>query len=220
MINFAFSSTQVDNSIMDTVKIWNSTPSRQQADEIADALRRGEIVILPTDSVYAITCDALNPKAIASLCRIKGINHEKNNLPIICRDISMAAEYAHIDDRAYRIIKEYTPGPYTFLLRSGRNLPKAFKGRKTVGVRIPDNQTSLMTADALGNPLLATSIQFDNADEAREPELMAERYASLNVGLIADAEPGGQEYSTIIDLTDSAAPQLMRQGKGEFHLAD
>lgn len=81
MINFAFSSTQVDNSIMDTVKIWNSTPSRQQADEIADALRRGEIVILPTDSVYAITCDALNSKAIASLCRIKGINPEKTISP-------------------------------------------------------------------------------------------------------------------------------------------
>ena len=205
---------------MDTIKIWNSTPSRQQAEEIADALRRGEIVILPTDSVYAITCDALNPKAIAALCRIKGINPEKNNLSIICSNISMAAEYAHIDDRAYRIIRECTPGPFTFLLRAGRNLPKAFKGRKTVGIRIPDELTPVMTAQALGNPLLATSIQFDDADDAREPQLMAERYDNHGVTLIAEAEPGGEDYSTIIDLTDSAAPEIVRQGKGDFYLAD
>lgn len=199
---------------MDIIKIWNSRPSGSQAEDIAGAIESGALAILPTDSVYAIVCDALNPKAIARLCRIKGLNPEKNNLSIICADISMAAEYAHIDDRAYSIIKDYTPGAFTFLLRAGRNLPKAFKGRRTVGVRIPDSPTALEVARALGHPLLATSIEFEDSDHAREPELMAEAYDRHGVELIADAGPGDEEYSTIVDLTDSASPEIVREGKG------
>ena len=179
-----------DNYIMETVKIWNDRPSDAQVREIAEELEAGNLVILPTDSVYAIVCDALNQKAIAELCRLKGINPEKNHLSVICSDISMASEYAHIDDAGYRLLKEYTPGPFTFLFRAGRNLPKAFKGRKMVGIRIPDLATPRDVVKALGHPVLSTSIEFEDSDYAREPELIAERYAASGVSLMVDGGDG------------------------------
>lgn len=201
---------------MEIIKIWNDRPSDEQAREIAEEIEAGKLVIMPTDSVYAIVCDALNQKAIADLCRLKGLNPEKNHLSIMCADISMAAEYAHIDDEGYRMLKEYTPGPYTFLFRAGRNLPKAFKGRKVVGVRIPDLSTPVEVIKALGHPLLTTSIEFEDSDHAREPELIAETYGHTGVALLVDGGDGGEELSTIVDYTDSASPTVIREGKGEI----
>lgn len=202
---------------METIKIWSDAPSMRQAEEIAAVLEAGRLAIIPTDSVYGIACDALNPKAVAELCRIKRIDPDKNNLSVICASISMAAEYAHIDDTGFRLLKDYTPGPFTFLFRAGRNLPKAFKGRKTVGIRIPDCATARMTAEALGHPVMVTSIEFSNPDEAREPGLIAERYGRLGVALTVDAGAGEEEYSTIVDCTGSV-PVVTREGKGEISL--
>ncbi len=201
---------------MDILKIWNDNPSDRQARDVANLIAQGELVIIPTDSVYAIVCDALNPKAIEALCRLKGLNPDKNNLSILCSDISMAADYAHIENQGFRLLKQYTPGPFTFLFRAGRNLPRPFKWRKTAGVRIPDSLTARKIVEALGHPLLTTSIIFDDSDEAREPELIAERYASSGVALTVDAGPGGEEYSTIVDCTDDADPHITRQGKGQL----
>ena len=201
---------------METIKIYNDNLSESQAVEIADRISNGELAILPTDSVYAIVCDALNPKAIAELCRIKGINPDKNNLSIICSDLSMAAEYSTIDNNAYRLIKDYTPGPFTFLLKASRNLPKACKGRKIVGIRIPDNIPVRMIAQSLGHPLLCTSIKFDDADYAREPDLIAESYSPFNIDFMLDAGEGGDEFSTIVDCNDSQSPVVIREGKGKL----
>ncbi|MDE6010721.1 MAG: threonylcarbamoyl-AMP synthase [Muribaculaceae bacterium] len=202
---------------METIKIWSDRPSEQQAGEIARMIGEGEIVILPTDTVYSIVCDALNPKAIARLCQLKGLNPEKNHLAVMCADISMASEYAHIDDGGYRLLKEYTPGPFTFLFRAGRNLPKAFKGRKTVGIRIPDSGTARGIVKALGHPVVTTSIEFEDSDHAREPELIAETYESQGVSMIVDNGEGAEEYSTIVDCT-SGYPEVIREGKGEIFL--
>lgn len=199
---------------MDKIKIWNDNPSESQAQEIADVLASGGLAIIPTDSVYAIVCDALNQKAINELCRLKGLDPEKNNLSIICSDISMAAEYAIIDDAGFNLIKDLTPGPFTFLFRSSRHLPKAFKGRKTVGVRIPDSATARAIATTLGHPILTTSIEFADDDEAREPDLIADRYGNRGIDLIADAGDGDNQYTTIIDCRESESPEIIRQGKG------
>lgn len=203
---------------METIKIWNDRPSEQQSQEIAREISDGNLVILPTDTVYAIVCDALNPKAISRLCQLKGINPDKNHLAVMCADISMAAEYAYIDDSGYRLLKEYTPGPFTFLFRAGRNLPKAFKGRKTVGIRIPDSVTDREIVKALGHPVLTTSIDFEDSDYAREPELIAESYDSKGIDLIVDGGDGGEEFSTIVDCSSDDSPEIIRQGKGEIFL--
>lgn len=199
---------------MDSIKIWGDAPSRQQASQIATALEEGEIIIVPTDSVYALACDALNSKAIAELCLIKGLNPEKNHLSIVCSDISMASEYANFDNSGYNILKEYTPGAFTFLFRASRNLPKVFKGRKTVGIRIPESGTLTEIVKALGHPILTTSIEFDNDDEAREPSLIAERYDKSRVSLIVDGGDGGNEFTTVVDCRESESPEIIRQGKG------
>lgn len=197
---------------MKTLKIWEDSPSERQLSEICRDLQDGQIMVLPTDSVYAIACDALNPKAIERVCRLKDINPEKTNLSIICSDISMAAEYARVDNTAFRLMRDHTPGPFTFLLRSASSLPKAFKGRKTVGIRIPDSATARAIAERLGNPLLSTSIEFKDEDYAVNPSLIGEAYTD-KVDMMVEGPDGGSEYSTVVDLT-SGSPEIIRQGKG------
>ncbi|MCM1291937.1 MAG: L-threonylcarbamoyladenylate synthase [Clostridium sp.] len=190
---------------MKTIRMVNSSPSERQLTEIAELLEEGKIGIIPTDTLYAIVCDTLNSKAIERLCKIKGINPEKNNLSILCSDISMAAEYAKIDNKAFRIIKEATQEneekAYTYLLPATRKLPKAFKGRKTVGIRIPNNNITLAIVERLGRPLFTTSIEYEDEDYAREPSLIAETYDD-KVDYIVEGEEGRTTTSTIIDLSN------------------
>lgn len=199
---------------MKTIKIWNDDPSERQLDEICDALAQGRIMLLPTDTLYGIACDALNPKAIDRICRLKGINPEKTNLSVICSDISMAAEYARIDNAAFRLLRDNTPGPFTFLFKSVSTLPKAFKGRKTVGIRIPDARLPREIARRLGHPLLTTSIEFDDDDHATNPGLIAETYEG-RVDFMAQGEEGHTVPSTIVDCTGSE-PVVERQGAGNL----
>ncbi|MCM1152614.1 MAG: L-threonylcarbamoyladenylate synthase [Muribaculum sp.] len=193
-------------------RLYDNQPSERQLAETVRDLKNGQIAIVPTDTVYAIVCDALNSKAIESICRLKGINPEKTNLSIICEDISMAADYAKIDNAAFNLMRNNTPGAFTFLLPTTHKLPKAFKGRKTVGVRIPDNTAVKALAQQLGNPLLTTSIQFEDDDYARNPELIAEAYHE-KVDIIWIGNDGDTEYSTIVDLTGQE-PEIIRDGKG------
>ena len=164
---------------MNTIKIWNENPSEKQLEAINAILSEGRTAILPTDTMYALVCDATNIKAVERICRIKGINPEKTNLSILCSDISMAAEYAKIDNKGYRLLKENTPGPLTVLFRTVSTLPRAFKNRKVVGVRIPDNAIARAVVSRLGRPLLSTTIEYDDEDYAVNPELIAERYDNL-----------------------------------------
>lgn len=201
---------------MKSIKIWNDSPSDRQADQIAERLKAGEIWILPTDSLYGIMCDALNPKAVKQVCELKGINPDKNNLSVICSDISMAAEFARIGDRTFALMRDNTPGPFTFICKAQSNLPKEFKKRKTVGIRIPDCMTPREVAAKLGNPILTTSIEFEDDDYAHNPELIMERYDGKIDG-IAMGEEGLAEATTIIDCIDDT-PSIERQGIGEVEL--
>lgn len=197
---------------MKSVKIWNDSPSDKQAEQIADWLKAGEIWIIPTDSIYGIMCDALNQKAVRSVCELKDINPEKNNLSIICDDISMAAEYARIGDKTFSLMRDNTPGPITFICKAQSNLPKEFKKRKTVGIRIPNNLTARMITEKLGNPLLTTTIDFEDEDYARNPELIMEAYDGKVDGVVM-GEDGGTVPTTIIDCTEDS-PSIIREGIG------
>ncbi len=198
---------------MRTIKIWNK-PSESQLKEIADAMRRGDIAIIPTDTSYGIAGDALNVKSVDKICKLKRINPDKSNLSVICSDIAMAAEYSRIDDTAFRLIKDNTPGAFTFLLRTASKLPKAFKNRKTVGIRIPDNEFSRMLAEELGNPVITSSIEYDDEDHAVNPGLIAESYEG-SVDFMVEGEEGSTDFSTIVDCTGSE-PLIIREGKGEL----
>ena len=199
---------------MKSIKIWNDTPSDKQAEQIAEHLKGGEIWIVPTDSLYGIMCDALNAKAVRQVCELKGINPDKNNLSIICPDISMAAEYARIGDRTFDLMRINTPGPVTFICKAQSNLPKEFKKRKTVGIRIPDCQTVRAIAEKLGNPLLTTSIEFEDEDYARNPELIMEAYDGKVDG-IAMGEEGKTETTTIVDCIEDT-PSIDREGLADL----
>lgn len=199
---------------MDTIRIWDNGLSEAELDDIADRLREGQIMIWPTDTLYGIACDALNPKAIEGVCRLKRLNPEKNTLSIVCPDISTASEYARIDDKAYRLMRELTPGPYTFILRAASRLPRAFKSRKTAGIRIPDLELCRQLGHRLGNPLMNTSIDFDEEDYAVSPELIAEAY-SQQVDFMLQGPDGHTEPSTVIDCT-SADFTLIREGAGDY----
>lgn len=199
---------------MKTIKIWNDNPSQQQLDEAVAVIEQGGVVLMPTDTLYALVCDSTNPKAIERICKVKGINPEKTNLSIICSSISMAAEYAHFDNSYFRLLKDLTPGPYTFLFRAASKLPRAFKGRKVVGIRIPDSQLCRQLAESLSRPLMTTSINYDSEDYAINPELIVESQ-QMNVDLALIDDDGGLEPSTILDCT-GCEPTLNRAGKGSF----
>lgn len=194
------------------MKIWNDEASERQLSEMCRDLEAGQTMILPTDTLYAIACDALNAKAIDKICRLKGINPEKTNLSIICSDISMAAEYARFDNYAFKLLRDNTPGSFTFLFKSASTLPKAFKGRKVVGVRIPDSKICRDIVERLGHPILSTSIEYSDSDYAINPELIAEAYHD-KVDFFIEGADGDMEPSTIVDCTGSE-PVITREGKG------
>lgn len=182
-------------------------------DEAVDVLVRGEIIIYPTDSLYALGCDALNNGAIERLCQVKGIDPRRQSLSIVCSSLSMASEYARIDNEAFRILRSNFPGPFTFILPAATTLPKVFKGRRTVGVRIPDNAIARALAERLGHPMLSTSIPQD--EEGVEPSTVALDYDNV-ASLLIDGGEGPATASTVVDLTDSRSPEIIREGLGQL----
>lgn len=205
---------------MNSLRVYPTSINARYMEQAADALRKGEIVICPTDTLYALTCDALNQGAIERLCAIKGINPQKQSLSVICSGISQASEYARIDNLAFRYLRSHTPGAFTFILPASTSLPKAFKGRRTVGVRIPGNPVARALAEALGHPILTTSIPADSErlsyDEITMPDEIMMRMEASGASLIIDAGQGDAVPSTIVDLTDSSAPEILRRGRAEF----
>lgn len=200
---------------MDQLTFYGRQIDQRHIDRAAQVIADGGIVIYPTDSIYALGCDALNNRAIERLCRIKGINPEKQLLSIVCSGISQAAEYARIDNHTFKILKEYLPGPFTFILQGTTKLPKVFRGRKSVGVRVPDQPVAQALCEAVGHPILSTSVALDDEDELVNPESIAMHYDEL-ADLMLMAGEGSTIPSTIIDLTDPSAPEVIRQGLGEF----
>lgn len=195
---------------METIQIYNDHIADNQVEKVVEILKEGGIIVLPTDTIYAVACDALNPKAIEKVCKLKGINPEKTNLSILCDDISMVSDYAKFDNYAFKLMKDNTPGPFTFLFRTASSLPRAFKGRKIVGVRIPDNETVNKIVTSMGNPLLSTSILYKDEDYAVNPDLIEEEYED-KVDLMIKGEEGGLQSSAIIDCT-SGSLEILRDG--------
>lgn len=206
---------------MNTLRIYPTSINDRYISEAVAELRDGNLILYPTDTLYAIGCDALNQSAIERLCQLKGINPQKNTLSIICSDISQASEYARIDNRAFAILRHNTPGPFTFILPSAPGLPKAFKGRRQVGLRIPDNAIARALTEELGHPLLTTSIPTVglSEDEIIFPDEILLRYENgNNIALMINGGNGGPEQSTIVDLTDSSSPNILRKGAGSLEL--
>lgn len=201
---------------MKMLKIYPGSINSRFIDEAVDVIRSGGIVVYPTDTLYALGCDALNNKAVEKLCRLKGINPDKQLLSVVCASLSQAAEYAKIDNRAFAYLKEYLPGPFTFVLPASSALPKVFKGRKTVGIRIPDNPITLALTEAAGGPLLSTSVAVDSDIYNNvDPEAIAVAYDNM-ADLIIDGGESVAEGSTVVSLLDSASPGIIREGKGVF----
>ena len=200
---------------MKLLKVFKDNPNERFMELAADVMRRGGVVIYPTDTLYARGCDALNNNAIERICKLKGIKSDRTNLSIICEDLSQVAQYARLDNANFRLLKDNLPGPFTFILPALSKLPKAFKGRKAVGVRIPDNRIAMALVEALGNPIMTSSVPIDDdMDYTIEPELIAERY-DADVEMVIDGGEGGIEPSTVVDCT-ADEPEIIRQGRGEL----
>lgn len=197
------------------IKIYPENPNPKEIDKVVRVLQDGGLVIYPTDTVYAIGCDALNVRAVEKICRMKGINPQKSDLSIICYDLSNLSEYAKVSNAAFKLMKKNLPGPFTFILPTSNELPKIYKNRKEVGIRVPDNQIVRTLVKELGNPILTTSVHHDDEmiEYSTDPELIYEKYENL-VDLVIDGGYGGMEPSTVIDCTTDDF-EVIRQGKGE-----
>ncbi|MBO5780550.1 MAG: threonylcarbamoyl-AMP synthase [Muribaculaceae bacterium] len=205
---------------MKTLKIYGNAVNGRYIEQAVEALREGGVIVYPTDTLYAIGCDALNNRAIERICRIKDIDPRRQHLSITCADLSQAARYARIDNNAFDLMRRNLPGPFTFILPASTNLPKVFKGRKEVGIRVPDDPVAHALAEALGNPLLTTSIYLEdiNADMSDIASLeIAESYAS-DITMVIDAGPRDVIGSTVVDLSDSSSPEIIREGRQSLNL--
>lgn len=200
------------------VKLYDENPNEKEISKLVEILKNGGIVIYPTDTVYAIGCDALNVRAVEEVCRLKGINPNKANLSIICYDLSDISEYAKVNNETFKLMKRNLPGPFTFILNTTSTLPRIYKNRKTVGIRVPDNNIIRTLVRALGNPIMTTSVKDDDEviEYTTDPELIHERYEQL-VDMVIDGGYGGTEGSTVLDCTNDEI-EIIRQGKGELLL--
>ena len=196
------------------IKIYPENPNPREIDKVIEVLRAGGLVIYPTDTVYAIGCDALNVRAVEKICQMKGINPQKSNLAIICYDLSNLSEYAKVNNAAFKLMKKNLPGPFTFILPTSSELPKIYKNRKEVGIRVPDNNIIRTLVKELGNPILTMSVHDDDdmIEYTTDPELIHEKYEDL-VDLVIDGGYGGFEASTVVDCTTDDF-EIIRQGKG------
>ena len=196
------------------VSIHPQNPQERSIKQVADCLKNGGIVIYPTDTVYGLGCDIFHPKAVERICRIKGIDPEKANLSFICSDLSDLSIYTKsITTPQYRFIKQYIPGPFTFILPASKEVPKILKSKKnTIGLRIPDHTITHAIAAAVGHPILSSSLPGDMVEEYTDPEWIHFKFGKL-VDIVVDGGIGGMKYSTIIDMTEES-PHIVRQGVG------
>lgn len=197
------------------LKLYKDNNSRRDLDHIAEVLNNGGIIIYPTDTTYAIGCHALKERAIERVCEIKGIDIKHHLLSVVSHDISSVSELVRIDNDTFRLMRDNLPGPFTFILPAGNRLPKIFKNRKEVGIRIPDCPITREICEALGAPLLSTSLKVAENEDIEYmtlPELIDEKYGD-RVDLIIDGGEGGTELSTVVSCIDGEL-EIVRQGKG------
>lgn len=197
------------------LKLYEKNNSRKDLDEVIQILEDGGIIIYPTDTMYAIGCHGLKERPIERICKLKDIDPRKNNLSIICYDLSNISEYAKVDNATFKLMKRNLPGPFTFILNAGSRLPKIFKNRKEVGIRVPDNNIIREICQLLDAPILTTTLPLRDGEDIEyvtTPELIEEKFGNA-VDLIIDGGIGGIEPSTIINCTEGEA-EIERQGKG------
>lgn len=201
------------------LKIYDENPSQKHINKVVETMRNGGLVIYPTDTVYGLGCDITNTSALEKIAQIKGVKLEKANFSFICEDLSNLSDYVkQIDSATFKILKRNLPGPYTFILPGNNNLPNVFKKKKTVGIRVPDNNICRSIVSNLGNPIVSTSIYDDDEviEYTTDPELIKEKWDKL-VDIVIDGGYGDNSPSTVIDLT-TAEPEVIREGKGSVDI--
>lgn len=201
------------------VKIYNDNPNEAALKKVVEVLRNGGIIIYPTDTVYGLGCDITNAKALERVAKLKGIKLEKANLSFICYDLSHISDYVkQIDTSTFKLLKRALPGPYTFILLGNNDLPKVFKNKKTVGIRVPDNNIIRSLVNTLGNPIISTSIHDEDEvlEYSTDPELIFEKWQN-HVDLVIDGGYGDNTPSTVIDLS-GYEPVVVREGKGSLDI--
>jgi len=198
-------------------KLYNDGNNPKDLAEICSVLNDGGIVVLPTDTLYAVCCHALKERAIERICSLKQIDLKRKSLSVCFADLSHISDYCMVENNVFKVMKRNLPGPFTFILKASSKLPKIFKNRKEVGIRIPDNEIFREILNELGAPILTTTVPYDEDDDVEyltDPELIEEKWGSY-VDIVIDGGYGQTEPSTIIDCTEGDF-EIIRQGKGEL----
>ena len=201
------------------LKIYEDNPNESAIKKVVEVLKNGGVIIYPTDTVYGLGCDITNTKAVERVAKLKGIKLEKANLSFICYNLSHISDYVkQIDTATFKLLKRALPGPYTFILPGNNDLPKVFKNKKTVGIRVPDNSIIRAIIKELGNPIISTSIHDEDEiiEYSTDPELIFEKWQN-KVDMVIDGGYGNNIPSTIIDLSGNE-PEVIREGKGSLDI--
>lgn len=202
------------------LKIYPENPNDRAIDQVVNVLRKGGIIIYPTDTVYGIGCDITNHRAIETLCKIRGLKPEKANLSFICYDLTDIAQYTKpIDTATFRLLKKSLPGPFTYIFNASNQVPKLMSNnKKTVGIRVPNNSIAREIVRQLGNPIVSASIHDEDEilEYSTDPELIHEKFEQ-QVDVVIDGGYGDNEASTVVDCT-SGDFEILRQGKGDLNL--
>jgi len=201
------------------LKIYPENPNPKAIQNVVDVLKKGGLIIYPTDTVYGLGCDITNVKALDRIAKIKGVKLERSNFSFICHDLSNLSDYVtQIETPIFKLLKRTLPGPYTFILPGANSLPYPFKKKKTVGIRIPDNSIALNIVEALGNPIVSTSIHDEDAilEYTTDPELIHEKWSS-KVDLVIDGGYGDNQPSTVLEVKGSEIT-IVREGKGTIDI--
>lgn len=196
--------------------IHPDNPQPRHIKTVVECLSRGGVIIYPTDTIYGLGCDILQHKAIEKICRLKKVDPKKAQLSFICNSLSHLSDYSkQLPTSTYRILKEYLPGPYTFILPASKMVPKILQSKKdTIGLRVPDNNIAQAIVQELGRPILSASLPGENIEDYTDPEVMYENFMN-EVDIVVDGGIGGIIPSTVIDCTKDHY-EVIRKGLGEW----
>ena len=202
------------------LKIYSENPNPREIRKVVDCLQNGGIIIYPTDTIYGIGCDIFKPKAVERITEILGNSKKKSAMTFICHDLSNLSDYTKpIANNIFKVMKRTLPGPFTFILEANNNVPKIVQSsKKTIGIRVPDNNIIREIVRELGHPILSTSVKDDDevVEYTTDPELIYEKYENL-VDMVIDGGYGDNIPSTVVDCT-SGEIEVVREGKGDLGL--
>jgi tRNA threonylcarbamoyl adenosine modification protein (Sua5/YciO/YrdC/YwlC family) len=198
------------------IHIHPDNPQLRLIKQVVDILKKGGVIIYPTYTIYGLGCYIFQHKAIERICSIKNVEPHKAQLSFVCFDLSDLSKYAkQLDTPVYRTLKQYLPGPYTFILEASKEVPKILKTKKdTIGLRIPDNKIARCIVEELGNPILSATLPGEFVEDYTDPDIIHDKFIML-VDIVIDGGIGGTVPSTIIDFSHGE-PELLRDGAGEW----